>query len=555
LPGGHPYKSAAPTALSVGANATEDQVYEFATALRYGGGGETTGVAPYKTIRLGNYTGLSGAGTPRLTAPLNKQILVFADTRKAEQWNNGVTAKEETIPVGALNAFDVVLDGGGNAVEQQSADWMPLLPTVNPLANPEFTVDPGAWSPSALSPSMWYKADAIVGLSDGQAVSSWVNSGSGVAASNGTGAEQPLYKTNIQNGLPVVRFDGVDDDLTTAGANIPAAASFFLVFKTPGDTTADQRPYVTTSNRHALRLHSGGAGLATILQTPSTLTYSASVGTAAWEIHGHVYDPAALRGGRNGVWSSGGAASGGAAASNLVIASSGGGQWADMDLGELIVIPSVVSVADQQRIEGYLAWKWGLQANLPAGHPYKFDKPMATAPTSWTKAFTHANATVELSRTAVVYVGSTPGALHVNVSSSTVPVGNSAALILADDRLPVGNRQNVYVGAEYWSNNTSLIPLPAIRFYDASLATLSTVNAAAWAVPNMSFRRRLYAAAVPSGAVYWAPGFYAWDNAGSQNGDIVFDAVAVNDTEVGVIDQNTSGLTVGASWLNRYAYG
>jgi len=26
---------------------------------------------------------------------------------------------------------------------------------------------------------------------------------------------------------------------------------------------------------------------------------------------------------------------------------------------------------DQQIVEGYLAWKWGLQGNLPIGHPYK----------------------------------------------------------------------------------------------------------------------------------------------------------------------------------------
>jgi hypothetical protein len=34
----------------------------------------------------------------------------------------------------------------------------------------------------------------------------------------------------------------------------------------------------------------------------------------------------------------------------------------------------------------------------------------------------------------------------------------------------------------------------------------------------------------------------------------VADVFAVNDSEIAVIDTNTSGLTVGASWLNRYAY-
>jgi hypothetical protein len=29
------------------------------------------------------------------------------------------------------------------------------------------------------------------------------------------------------------------------------------------------------------------------------------------------------------------------------------------------------TTADLQNVEAYLAWRWGLQANLPAGHPYK----------------------------------------------------------------------------------------------------------------------------------------------------------------------------------------
>lgn len=42
-------------------------------------------------------------------------------------------------------------------------------------------------------------------------------------------------------------------------------------------------------------------------------------------------------------------------------------------------IAEIVSFADttnQDIVEGYLAWKWGLQGNLPAGHPYKNYKPV-----------------------------------------------------------------------------------------------------------------------------------------------------------------------------------
>jgi len=40
------------------------------------------------------------------------------------------------------------------------------------------------------------------------------------------------------------------------------------------------------------------------------------------------------------------------------------------DLGELIVYNGAASRAFAQQIEGYLAWKWGVQGNLPSTHPY-----------------------------------------------------------------------------------------------------------------------------------------------------------------------------------------
>ena len=44
-------------------------------------------------------------------------------------------------------------------------------------------------------------------------------------------------------------------------------------------------------------------------------------------------------------------------------------------LCEVLFYKGVLSTTDRQTLEGYLAWKWGLQANLPAGHPYKSAAP------------------------------------------------------------------------------------------------------------------------------------------------------------------------------------
>jgi hypothetical protein len=37
---------------------------------------------------------------------------------------------------------------------------------------------------------------------------------------------------------------------------------------------------------------------------------------------------------------------------------------------EIIMFNAALTTAQRQEVEGYLAWKWGLRSNLPAGHPY-----------------------------------------------------------------------------------------------------------------------------------------------------------------------------------------
>ena len=43
-------------------------------------------------------------------------------------------------------------------------------------------------------------------------------------------------------------------------------------------------------------------------------------------------------------------------------------------MGEFIVLNST-DLEDRQKLEGYLAHKWGLSHNLPTAHPYKYNSP------------------------------------------------------------------------------------------------------------------------------------------------------------------------------------
>jgi hypothetical protein len=47
------------------------------------------------------------------------------------------------------------------------------------------------------------------------------------------------------------------------------------------------------------------------------------------------------------------------------------------DLAEVVVADSALSPSDRERLEGYMAWKWGLQANLPSTHSFRMFPPAA----------------------------------------------------------------------------------------------------------------------------------------------------------------------------------
>ena len=53
-------------------------------------------------------------------------------------------------------------------------------------------------------------------------------------------------------------------------------------------------------------------------------------------------------------------------------------------VAEIIIFNAVLTLAQAQQVEGYLAWKWGLQSSLPSTHPYKnsFLVPLSNPPTS-----------------------------------------------------------------------------------------------------------------------------------------------------------------------------
>ena len=107
----------------------------------------------------------------------------------------------------------------GTNVNVSTSGEVSILP-LERLSNTNFESDINSWdvgtSPSSIAGlSLWLKADSIVGLNDGDTVGSWTDQSPNVNSANQlTEILKPLYKTNILNGKPVVRFDGGNDEMT-----------------------------------------------------------------------------------------------------------------------------------------------------------------------------------------------------------------------------------------------------------------------------------------------------------------------------------------------------
>lgn len=77
-----------------------------------------------------------------------------------------------------------------------------------------------AFSPKLLaSLSRWFRADQAKDSGgnlitvDGTAVATWVDQNSNANATQTVSGSRPIYKSNIVNSKPVIRFDGIDDNL------------------------------------------------------------------------------------------------------------------------------------------------------------------------------------------------------------------------------------------------------------------------------------------------------------------------------------------------------
>ena len=243
-----------------------------------------------------------------------------------------------------------------------------------------------AWTPSRLGSAVkgWYKADAISSLSDGDEVSSWVDSsGNGNTLTNSQSGASPSYQTNELNGLPIVRFDKDPDNgdnmlnADLGGDFEPGQGDFFLAmvakFPTSGVTqfvmtkaasgTQGLNVFIPTNNSFVFRPGTHGSvtnnlGQATVTDNQFHIfvcrrrSEGETTHVLTGKFDGSDFTTTTPQKRNDSDMNND--------ADFRIGSSSTGGLDADMDLAEALIGVGTLSDDDMQRLTGYLAHKWGL---------------------------------------------------------------------------------------------------------------------------------------------------------------------------------------------------
>jgi hypothetical protein len=137
----------------------------------------------------------------------------------------------------------------------------------------------------------WYEADRISGVSaDATAVASWTDlSGLGHHLVQATGAKQPLLKTAIVSGYPVVRFDGSNDFLqalhTQAQPVTVTIACAFATYVSGNNTVLDG------GANNAMRVNRPGATKIEMFRSDgAAIGVEATTTPESWHVYSCVFD-------------------------------------------------------------------------------------------------------------------------------------------------------------------------------------------------------------------------------------------------------------------------
>jgi hypothetical protein len=260
------------------------------------------------------------------------------------------------------------------------------------------------WTPAQIGASLlaWYDAADTASISIATGVSQWSDkSGGGRHLVQSVGSQQPAYETNGLNNLPTVAFDGSNDSLRSSPLSYPWAAPLAQPYTVV--QLARPVPFAKAGGALNSRVWSawdpnfGGSGQSQVFEYNQT--YAGAVllrqlvfpdfwgAIDIWSdvgvplINQSIVMTATVFNGASSYRRTYGTQGSNVSVTNrglygLTLGATGLGlsgtsDWADVRYSEFLVLSGSPATATLELIEGYLAWKWGVVAGLPAGHPYK----------------------------------------------------------------------------------------------------------------------------------------------------------------------------------------
>ena len=242
--------------------------------------------------------------------------------------------------------------------------------------------------------ALWFDGNDPAGTgvapANGASVSAWVNKGT-TAVTMAYGTSQPTFSSNFQNGFGSVAFNG--NYFSGACSFNLAAKSGFLVCSQSSSVTDSPQGFLSfygsgadtvgSTNGYGYQASQGGptfGWLYDIFSTGYYLSIGGSTNTPI-AVYSDVFASGTQQTFKNGTAGSTATPSSTPGTSTTLMLGArliGGSLRGSLygNICEVIVYNVGLSIAQRQTVEGYLAWKWGLQASLPTTHPFYATMPL-----------------------------------------------------------------------------------------------------------------------------------------------------------------------------------